>query len=107
MVWPKYVPFLDEKDIHRSIIISGDVRSATCWLWCLFGVNTNQFKTVVNRLYKFELDKMHNPNEVGHLTAVMLWEFKVSNAKVAKIFNRVFVDLGYTERVFLKSNYQW
>ena len=103
ITWPKYVPLLEDKHIHRSIVNGDDCRSAIGWLWATFGVGTNQFKRVVNRLYAMEA-KMKNPSEVGYVTAVILWEYKVSTERMAASLNQVFEELGYIEQVILRRN---
>lgn len=101
LYWPKYLPYLESCHIHDSIIANENCKSPVCWLWHCFGVETNQFRRVVNRLYELERNVMHDPTKVGHLTAVTLWPDRVSKSRVAARLNRVFNQLGYDTIVYI------
>lgn len=89
---------LKAKDLQRSIVAKDTCKSAICWLWAMFGVGTNQFKTAVNRLYNIEKEKMKDPRVVGYITAVILWEYKTSAEKQAKSLNQVFRSLSHRSK---------
>lgn len=108
MPWPDFVPILDEDSIAKVGMAPPPVigfpphedrRCAWLWLCLLFGIDSPAYDRAFRMLNNKLIDdaQWRDPDVVGPVTALVLWNEFSPRVRVAKILNELFAELGYTE----------